>query len=76
MIFGADSGLLIGLLEDSPIVLSHWRRVLEGQDRMVLSTVSITEILVHAYKRGTGDLVQEVIALLKRLKNVSISYSK
>jgi hypothetical protein len=35
MIFGADTGLLFALLESNPIALTHWQRVLSGQDRMV-----------------------------------------
>ncbi len=72
MIFGADTGLLFALLEGNPIALTHWQRVLSGQDRMVLSTVCVTEILVHAFRRGTGELAQEIIVLLQRLDNVSI----
>jgi hypothetical protein len=37
MIFGADTGFLVGLIEDNPAVLESWRRVLNGQDQMILS---------------------------------------
>lgn len=56
MKIGADTGFLIGLVEDDPVTYRYWGGVLKGQDQLVLSVMSVNELLTYCYKRGTGSL--------------------
>ena len=72
MKIGADTGFLIGLVEDNPVVQRHWQDILSGRSQLILSVLSINELLTYCYKRGTGDLARQVIKWLKELTSVRI----
>lgn len=72
MKIGADTGFLVGLVEDDPVASRYWDSILKGQDQLVLSVMSINELLTYCYKRGTGHLGKRAIEWLQELANVSI----
>ena len=72
MKIGADTGFLIALVEDEPVAHRHWDNMLKGQDQLVLSVMSVNELLTHCYKRGTGDLAKQAVKWLQELANVAI----
>lgn len=72
MKIGADTGFLIGLVEDNPVVQRHWQDILSGRSQLILSVLSINELLTYCYERGTGDLARQVIKWLKELTSVRI----
>jgi len=72
MKIGIDTGFLIGLLKDDPLVLQYWQEVLQGQSQLVLSVLSINELLAYCYKRGTGDTAKRIVDLLIKLASVMI----
>lgn len=72
MKIGADTGFLIGLVEDDPVARRHWDSILRGQDQLVLSVMSVNELLTYCYKRGTGDLAKQAMEWLQELTNVAI----
>jgi len=73
MKLGDDTGFLIGVIEQNAVALHHWQGVLDGRHRLVLSTLTIHELLVHYYKRGQGDTVKQLIAQIGFDKKVTLS---
>lgn len=71
MTLGGDTGFLIGVIELNETALHHWQGVLDGRHRLVLSTLTIHELLGHYYKRGQGDTVKQLIAQIRLLDNAT-----
>ena len=69
MRLGGDTGLPIGVIEQSEAALTHWRAMLAGDDELVMSTLTICELLTHYYKRGKGDTARELAEQLRLLGN-------
>jgi predicted nucleic acid-binding protein len=72
MKIGADTGFFIALIEGSARSETYWNGIISGQDELIMSVLTIHELLVHFYKRGKGDLAKEWLTLLHTLDNVQI----
>jgi len=72
MHLGADTGFLIAIANKVPQALELWGTIRSGKNNLVLSTVSINELLVHFYKRGMRNAAESLIRVAKDLKHISI----
>lgn len=72
MYLGADTGLLVVIANKIPQALQLWETIRSGENNLVLSTVSVNELLVHFYRRGERVAAESLIKLAKSLKHISI----
>lgn len=72
MKIGADTGFLIALAAGHPQALNYWRQVVSGESVLVLSVLSVNELLTFCYKRGTGDTARMLVDQLKDLATIAI----
>lgn len=72
MSLGADTGLLIALANKLPKALELWETVRSGGNNLVISTVSINELLVHFYKRARQTAAKNLIDVAKTLTKIAI----
>jgi predicted nucleic acid-binding protein len=70
MLIGGDTGLIIGIAEGEGSALARWKEVVEGQVDLVISVITINELLVHFYKRGKAESAEELLALMRALGNI------
>ena len=72
MFLGADTGFLIALANRLPQALEAWETVRSGENNLVISTVSINELLVYFYKRDKPAAARNLIDVAKTLKNIAL----
>ncbi|GAX89234.1 type II toxin-antitoxin system VapC family toxin [Effusibacillus lacus] len=70
-----DSNCFIYLMEGSPyekFLLHLFRKIENGDLQAVTSTLTVTEILSHPYKKGNIRLVEEYRGLLSSFPNMKV----
>jgi predicted nucleic acid-binding protein len=72
MRIGVDTSFFIRQLQGQQRAVQIWQEFLEGQHQFVVSTLTVHEIFIYFYKRGTGDLSAQWLSLLIELKNIVI----
>ncbi len=72
MRIGVDTGFFLALVEDEPTAKIYWDEIVAEQSDLVLSVLTVHELLVYFYKRGKADLVREWLTLIRALDNVQI----
>lgn len=70
MLLGADTGFFVKLEEKNLEALRLWDGVIEGKEDLMISTLSINELLVHFYRRGKSEKAKELLALTRSLGNI------
>jgi len=70
MLLGADTGFFIQLKNAHPMVLTIWKQVIDEAVKLIVSTVSINEILVHYYRRCKSNDARELLKQMKALGNI------
>jgi len=70
MLLGADTGFFIQLKNAHPMALTIWKQVIDEAVKLIVSTVSINEILVHYYRRGKSNDARELLVQMKALGNI------
>jgi predicted nucleic acid-binding protein len=72
---GLDTAPLIYFIERHPLYLPlvepFFEAVERGAVRVVTSTLTLTEVLVHPYRHGDHDLARQYAEILLRARNVS-----
>ena len=69
---GVDTGFFTELKNDNPRAKEVWNMVVEGEEEMAISVVSINEILVHFFRKGKPELGKELLTSLKLFPNISM----
>jgi len=69
---GVDTGFFTELKNDNPKAKKLWNMVVEGEEEMVISVVSINEMLVHFFRKGKPELGKELLTSLKLFPNISM----
>lgn len=72
MLLGADTGFFVSFANDHPRALEIWHRLVGGAHTLVVSTLTINEILVYFYQHGNGDRGQEWIDLMMESRCIEI----
>jgi len=69
---GVDTGFFTELKNDNPKAKEVWDMAVRGEEELMISVVSINEILVHLFKKGKPDIGKELLTSLKLFPNISL----
>ena len=72
MLLGADTGFFVSYANQHPRALAIWQELIDGLHALVVSTLTINEILVYFYRRGESDKGQEWVALMVEMDNIAV----
>ncbi len=72
MVIGVDTGFFIELKNNSPRANEIWNSVVEGNEELAVSVVSINEILVYYFKKGKTEMGRELLASMKLFANIAL----
>ncbi len=70
MALGADTGFFVKLEEKNLEALRLWDEIIEEKNDLVISTLSINELLVYFYRKGKTERIKELLALIISLGNI------
>ena len=72
MVIGVDTGFFIELTKDNSEVINIWNKVLNGEEKLIVSVVSLNELAVYFYRIGDIAKKNRLIDLLKSIPNVEL----
>jgi len=72
MLLGVDTGFFVSYANHHPRALTIWHELIDGLHTLVVSTLTINEILVYFYQRGDSDKGQEWVALMIETDNIEV----
>lgn len=72
MLIGADTGLMVKIFQGEEQALKIFEAVKDCHSTVLISVVSINELLYFAYKRGKGKETEKLIALFSILPGIEI----
>ena len=64
--------LFVAYANNHPRALKIWQELVDGLHTLVVSTLTINEILVYFYRRGNGNKGQEWIDLMVKADRIKI----
>ncbi len=70
MFLGADTGFLIALANKKYGVIEVWESVKRKENELIISTITLNELLVHFYKRGQSQEAKNLIEIAKQIENI------
>jgi predicted nucleic acid-binding protein len=73
MLLGADTGFFVAYANNHPRALEIWQQLISGLHTLVVSTLTISEILVYFYQRGEGDKGQEWVELMTGSESIQVA---
>ncbi len=72
MLLGADTGFFVAYANNHPRALQVWQQLVDGLHKLVVSTLTINEILVYFYRRGDGGRGQEWVDLMVEADSIDV----
>jgi predicted nucleic acid-binding protein len=72
MLLGIDTGFFVSYANKHPRAVEIWQELAEGQHTLVISTLTINEILVYFYRRGDGNRGQEWVDLMVEADSIEV----
>jgi predicted nucleic acid-binding protein len=72
MLLGVDTGFFVSYANHHPRALTIWQELIDGLHSLVVSALTINEILVYFYQRGDSDKGQEWVALMIETDNIEV----
>jgi predicted nucleic acid-binding protein len=72
MLLGIDTGFFVSYANKHPRAVEIWQELAEGQHTLVISTLTINEILVYFYRRGDGNMGQEWVDLMVEADSIEV----
>jgi len=72
MVTGADTGFFVELAKGNSTVKDIWNKVCNGDDDLVISVISLNEIVVYFYRKGNIEEKDNLINLLKSMPNIEL----
>jgi len=72
MLLGVDTGFFISYANHHPRALTIWQEFIDGLHTLVVSTLTINEILVYFYQRGDSDRGQEWVTLMVETDSIEV----
>jgi predicted nucleic acid-binding protein len=73
MVLGADTGFFIAYAQGRPRATAVWHALMSGDDNLVVSTVTVNELLVYYFKRGLGEVGEKFVSLVIRHKSINLT---
>ena len=72
MVIGVDTGFFIKLKSNNPRAKEIWENVINGEEELAVSVLSINEISVHFFRNGKPEECKEILTLLKLFPNINL----
>jgi len=72
MLLGADTGFFVAYANEHPRALEIWQEFLDGQHTLVVSALSINEIMVYFFQHGRSREAQEWLELLQATEEIEL----
>lgn len=72
MVLGADTGFFVAYANRHPRALELWQELVNGLHILIVSTLTINEILVYFYQRGDGQRGDEWVDLLVGTEGIEV----
>jgi predicted nucleic acid-binding protein len=72
MLLGADTGFFVAYANNHPQAREIWRELVEGQHILIVSTLTLNEILVYFFKRGQTEAGQEWVNLMVETDSIRL----
>ena len=72
MLLGIDTGFFVSYANNHPRAVEIWQELAEGQHTLVISTLTINDILVYFYRRGDGNRGQEWVDLMVEADSIEV----
>jgi predicted nucleic acid-binding protein len=72
MVLGADTGFFVAYANNHPRALQIWQEFADGLHELVVSTLTINEILIYFYRRGNGNRGEEWIGLMMETEGIEV----
>jgi len=72
MVIGADTGFFIEYANENATAKEIWDKVSNGEEKLIVSVVSLNEISVYFFRKGAIKEKDELINLVKLMPNVEL----
>ena len=72
MILGTDTGFYIALSNDHPRAEQIWQEFVERQHNLIVSTLTLTEILIYFYRRGNSTVGRSLLHLILDFAGIQV----
>ena len=72
MLLGADTGFFVAYANNHPRAREIWQELSDGQHTLIVSTLTLNEILVYFFKRGQAQAGQEWVNLMTEADAISL----
>ena|SRR3989338_3529619 len=72
MVIGVDTGFFIELTKDNSEAINIWNKVLNGDESLIVSVISLNELSVYFYRTGNIEKKDRLINLIKLIPNVEL----
>ena len=72
MVIGADTGFFIELTKDNSEAIKIWNKVLNGEEELIVSVISLNELSVYFYRTGNIEKKNRLIDLIKSIPNIEL----
>jgi len=72
MVIGVDTGFFIELAKGNSITKEIWNKVSNGDDELIVSVISLNEIIVHFYRMGNIEEKDKLVNLMKLMPNIEL----
>lgn len=72
MVLGADTGFFVAYAKNHPRAHQVWRELEQGLHTLIVSTLTINEILVYFYQRGNGTISEQWLDLMTQTSGIKV----
>ena len=72
MVIGADTGFFIQLAKSDPVAEKIWDNVSVGEDELIVSVITLNELLAYFYRRGKPEEAEKYANLLKLMPTITL----
>ena len=72
MVVGVDTGFFIELAKSNSTAKELWDKVSNGDEELLVSVISLNEIIVHFYRTGNIEEKDKLINLMKLMPNIEL----
>jgi len=72
MLIGADTGFFVALAAGHPRATEIWEELEAGNHHLLLSTLTVAELLSYFYRRGDGERAREWLDLVTSQQQLQI----
>ena len=72
MVIGVDTGFFIELTKDNSEAINVWDKVLNRDESLIVSVISLNELSVYFYRTGNIEKKDRLINLIKLIPNIEL----